>query len=69
MNPAVIVLVGFVAAALAAVLMWRWMQVAERIGIEKAKAGGDERAKAIEQLTTRVGDIERYMSGEDIKRP
>jgi hypothetical protein len=56
---------GFIAAGLFSVLMWRWMQVAERISVARAQAGGDERAKAITALTERVEKIERYMSGED----
>ena len=63
--PAVVVLLGLVAAAVAAVLMWYWIRAWERVMVAKALAGGDERAKAIEGLDERLAGIERFMRGED----
>ena len=58
-----VILVGFFTAVIMGVLLWRWMEVYERVGIERAKAGGDERALAMKELSTRVDKIEKYMDG------
>jgi hypothetical protein len=59
---------GAVVFAVLAALSFRWLQVQERIGIEAAKAGGDERAKVIDELQRQVKKIEGYISGEDIRQ-
>ena len=67
--PAVVALIGFVAASVAAVLMWYWIRAWERVAVARAEAGGDERAQAIEGLDERLGGIERFMRGEDYQPP
>ena len=63
-----VILVGFFTAVIMGVLLWRYIEVYERVGIERAKAGGDQRALAVEDLSTRVDEIEKYMTGEDYRR-
>jgi hypothetical protein len=53
--------------AMLAALSLRWLQVMERIEIERAKAGGKELTKTVEDLQLRVNEIEKYMTGEDYK--
>jgi hypothetical protein len=50
--------------AVVAGIMWRWIQMAERVGVEREKAGGDDRAKAMQVLDERVTKIEGYMEGK-----
>lgn len=60
---ALIILGGCIAAAATGVFMWRWITVYEHIAVERAKAGGDERAKEIAELSRRVDVLESYTKG------
>jgi hypothetical protein len=64
---ALILVCGLAVIAVSCVLTWRWLEVHERIGVEREKAGGSELAQTVIELTGRVEKIERYMSGEDVK--
>ena len=61
--PAVIILSAVVLLAALAVLGWRWLELVEKVKVERERAGGAERAKKLSELDTRVGIIEKYVRG------
>jgi hypothetical protein len=42
------------------------LEVVERVKVARARFGGTELAKTVEELEGRVEKIERYVSGEDV---
>jgi UPF0716 family protein affecting phage T7 exclusion len=60
----VAIAVGIVLATLVAGLMFRWIQLTERVRIEREKHGGTLRARKVGDLEQRVAAIEKYMKGE-----
>lgn len=61
--PAVIILSAIVLFAALAVLGWRWLDLVEKVKVERERAGGSDRAKKLSELDTRVGIIEKYVRG------
>jgi hypothetical protein len=58
------IVLGIILAAVASGLMWRWIQLTERVQIEREKHGGTLRARKVGELEGRVDAIEKYMKGE-----
>jgi hypothetical protein len=64
--PAVIILSAVLMIAALSILAWRWLEIRGQIQIERAKATKPIWT-VIEDMDKRVGEIEKYMTGEDYK--
>jgi type II secretory pathway component PulK len=66
--PAVIILVVLLVFAALGLFLWRWLEIVERVRIERVHAQGQDLILAVEDLARRVEKIEGYISGEDYKK-